>query len=119
MAEILREGALFHLRNERISYIMGVMPENALAHLYFGPRLRKMDPDPVLRAQGSGDTSNFRLQDCGLDRLPQEYPVWGLGDQRDGALGITGPDGAWTAALRFDGSQIMDAPESRSVLHRF
>ena len=80
MAEIIREGNLFHLRNERISYILRVMPENALAHIYFGRRLNRLNPDPVLRSVGSGDTYNFTLQECGLDRLPQEYPSFGLGD---------------------------------------
>lgn len=107
MTEIIREGSLIHLRNEQISYVMCIMPENALAHLYFGPRLETVSPDPILRAAGSGDTKNFRLQECGLDRLPQEYPVWGLGDQREGALNGEGPDGSWTADLRFESAEVM------------
>ena len=106
MAEIIRENGLFHLRNRHISYALCVMPEGPLAHLYFGPRLSRLNPDPVLRAAGSGDTKNFRLQECGLDRLPQEYPVWGLGDQREGALTVETADGAWTADLRFEAAGI-------------
>ncbi len=101
MAEIIREGNLFHLRNERISYILRVMPENALAHIYFGRRLNRLNPDPVLRSVGSGDTYNFTLQECGLDRLPQEYPSFGLGDQREGALRVENADGSEAADLRF------------------
>ena len=101
MAEIVREGNLFHLRNDRISYILCVMPEHALAHLYFGRRLSRLDPDQVLRHAGSGDTYNFTLQECGLDRLPQEYPSFGLGDQRVGALKIENADGSTAADLRF------------------
>ena len=102
MAEIIRQGNLFHLRNGCISYILCVMPENALAHVYFGRRLNRLDPDPVLRAAGSRDTGSFIHQECGLDRLPQEYPVYGLGDQRDGALKIDNADGTGAVDLRFE-----------------
>ena len=101
MAEIVREGNLFHLRNDRISYMLLVMPENVLAHIYFGPRLRWIDSDQVLRSAGSGDTYNFTVQECGLDRLPQEYPSFGLGYQRDGALRVENADGSTAADLRF------------------
>lgn len=101
MAEIVREGNLFHLRNDRISYVFLVMPENALAHIYFGRRLRRIDPDQVLRSAGSGDTYNFTVQQCGLDRLPQEYPSFGLGDQREGALRVENADGTSAVDLRF------------------
>ena len=93
MAEIVREGNLFHLRNDHISYILRVMPENVLAHIYFGRRLRRIDPDPVLRSVGSKDTYTFTVQECGLDRLPREYPAFGLGDQRMGALKVENADG--------------------------
>jgi len=108
MAEILREGNLFHLRNDQISYILCVMPENALAHIYWGAHLRAVRPDAVLRAAGSGDTGNFRLQECGLDRLPQEYPVCGLGDQREGALTAEREGAGWAPDMRFVSAEISD-----------
>ncbi len=101
MAEIIREGNLFHLRNSRISYIMLVMPESVLAHIYFGRRLRWIDSDQVLRSAGSGDTYCFTTQECGLNMLPQEYPSFGLGDQRIGALRVENADGSSAADLRF------------------
>ena len=101
MPEIIQDQGMLHLRNERISYVMRVMPEGALAHIYFGPRLRKVNPDQPLRSAGSRDTADFTHQECGLDRLPQEYPVHGLGDQRDGALRAEFADGSSTVDLRF------------------
>lgn len=101
MAEIIREGSLFHLRNDRISYVLCVMPDNVLAHLYFGRRLRIIDPNQVLRHAGSRDTGNFSVQECALDRLPQEYPSFGLGDQREGALSVENADGTGAVDLRF------------------
>ena len=101
MAEIVREGNVFHLRNNQISYILCVMPQQVLAHIYFGRRLKWVSPDPVLRHLGAGDTYQFTVQECGLDRLPQEYPSFGLGDQREGALRLENADGTACADLRF------------------
>lgn len=112
MIEIIQENGLLHLRNGQISYVMAVMRENVLAHLYFGPRLAALHPDGVLRACGSGDTSNFRIQECGLDRLPQEYPVQGLGDHREGALTAECPGMGWAVDLRFIGAEILEGKPS-------
>ena len=108
MTEILQQGSVYHLRNDRISYAVAVMPENLLAHIYFGRRLHRVSADPLLRHAGSGDTRNFTVQNCGLDRLPQEYPVFGLGDQRDGALRVENADGSSVADLRFEKAEIED-----------
>ncbi|MBQ9300360.1 MAG: alpha-galactosidase [Clostridia bacterium] len=106
MAEILQQGNLYHLRNDHISYIMAVMPENVLAHIYFGGRLHQINADAVLRHTGAGDTKSFTVQECGLDRLPQEYPAFGLGDQREGALGIENADGSVAVDLRYVRAEI-------------
>lgn len=108
MVEVLREEKMFHLRNDRISYILCVMPENVLAHIYFGRRLSRMDPDTVLRRAGSRDLKSFIRQECGLDRLPQEYPSFGLGDQRIGALQAECEDGGCGVDLRFISAEITD-----------
>lgn len=106
MVEILQQENLFHLRNDHISYVLAIMPENALAHIYLGRRLRSINADAILRSEGSGDTKNFTHQESGLDRLPQEYPSFGLGDQRDGALRIDLPDGSSAVDLRFERAEI-------------
>ena len=101
MPEFIQDQGTLHLRNGRISYVMQVMPEGALAHIYFGPRLRKINPNPPLRSAGSRGTSDFTHQECGLDRLPQEYPIHGMGDQRDGALRVENADGTGAVDFRF------------------
>ncbi len=116
MTEIIQKEGLIHLRNEKISYIMRVMPENALAHIYFGRRIREIDPDQILRSAGSKGVTEYTNQECGQDRLPQEYPVFGLGDQRDGALRIENRDGSVAADLRFVSAEMMEKKPGLSGL---
>lgn len=108
MLEILYQSGLYHLRNDRVSYIMAVMPENVLAHIYFGKRLEHINADAALRHAGSRDTKSFAVQECGLDRLPQEYPAFGLGDQREGAVSIENADGSVCADFRFVSADILN-----------
>ena len=110
MADILWQGSLFHLRNERVSYIFCILPHGIAAHLYFGERVEAIHPQNLLRHFGVGAESDFTLQNCALDRVPQEYPSFGLGDLREGAVSADGPDGrgAGAADLRFVSADVME-----------
>ena len=104
MSEVICDNHLLHLRNDRISYIMAVLPGQMLGHLYFGPRLEKLNVQNILGHLGLSE-ADFSCQECALDRLPQEYPAFGLGDYREGALRLENPDGSTTADLRFLSAQ--------------
>lgn len=108
MAEIIREGNLFHLRSARISYVMGLMPGGTLAHLYFGPALRQVNEKALLRHMGVAADGSFTLQGCSLDHLAQEYPSFGLGDMREGALAVEASDGSNAVDLRFAEAEILN-----------
>ena len=108
MAEILREGNLFHLRNDAFSYVLCEMPGGVLAHLYAGSRLEGVNAANLLRHAGVAADGSFSVQECALDRLPQEYPSFGLGDMREGALAVTGPDGSWAVDLRLTGAEVLE-----------
>lgn len=107
MAEIFREGNLWHLRNQWISYALMEMPGGVLAHLYAGPRLDRLNPKGLLRRHGV-DGETFTVQECALDRLPQEYPSFGLGDMREGALTVQAPDGSCAVDLRLVSAEVLD-----------
>ena len=116
MIEVLQQGNLYHLRNDHISYILAVMPENALAHIYFGCRVNGINADSVLRHAGAKDTKSFTVQECGLDRLPQEYPAFGLGDQREGAVAVENADGTTAVDLRFVSATVENGKPALSGL---
>ncbi len=108
MAEILREGNIWHLRNEWISYALCEMPGGVLAHLYAGKRLNGLNPASLLRRAGV-EMEGFTVQELALDRLPQEYPSFGLGDMREGALTVVAPDGSRAVDLRLAKAEVLDA----------
>ena len=110
MAEILRQGGLIHLRNARVSYILCVLPQGIAAHLYFGERIETLGPENILRHFGVSAGADFTLQNGTLDRVPQEFPSFGLGDLREGAVSVDGPDGRGAGAvdLRFVSADVLE-----------
>ena len=106
MAEILREGNIFHLRNDSISYVLCGMPGGVVAQLYFGARLERVNAANLLRHAGVPADGSFDVQESMLDRLPQEYPAFGLGDMRQGAVAVVAPDGSWAVDLRLTGAEL-------------
>ena len=108
MAEITRTNDIFVLKNDRVSYILGVLPGGVVAHLHAGARLDGVNPDNLLRHAGLPAAGEFSVQECALDRLPQEYPSFGLGDLREGALTVRGADGTTAVDLRFVGAETLE-----------
>ena len=106
MAEILREGNIWHLRNKWISYVLCELPGGVVAHLYAGARLERLNPASLLRRAGI-QAEGFTVQECALDRLPQEYPSFGLGDMREGALTVEAADGSCAADLRLVSAEVL------------
>ena len=113
MAEILRDGGMIHLRNERVSYVMLEMPGGVLAHLYFGARLERVNAANLLRRAGIAADGGFTVQECALERLPREYPSFGLGDFREGALTAEGADGTCAVDLRL--AEVAILPEKPAL----
>jgi alpha-galactosidase len=123
--EILVNKQMIHLRNDRISYIMGISDEGFVTHLYFGSRLDTINTLNVYLSYGMDETGKIALNYCKIDptingplmdRVPQEYPSFGLGDSRQGALSITQEDGTCTVDLRFKSAQVLDEKPQLPVL---
>ncbi|MBE5804916.1 MAG: alpha-galactosidase [Clostridiales bacterium] len=108
MTEILVSDKLIHLRNARISYVIGILEGGIPAHLYFGKRVEKLNPASLLRAASLPGDFSFSMQNCALDHTPQEYPAFGLGEMREGALIVRQQDGTRTADLRFVSAEVID-----------
>ena len=88
MAEILFTRSVtgplqqLHLRNDRISYVIGILEGGIPAHLYFGARVERFCAASVLRRCGLNPEGRFTLQNAALNHTPQEYPAYGLGEMR-------------------------------------
>ena len=91
----------FHLFNDKISYIMAVLPNGQMGQLYFGKRIhQRVDYSYLLemmaRPMGSYVFENDRT--LSLEHVKQEYGVYGSTDYRCPAVEI----------LQENGSRISD-----------
>jgi len=108
MTEILINEKVLHLRNDHVSYVIG-LPEGGIpAHLYFGKRISGVNPASILRHYDLPVDGSFSMQGCALDHVPHEYPAFGLGDLREGAVSIRRQDGTRSVDLRVTGTEVVD-----------
>ncbi len=108
MAEIMMTDKLLHLRNERISYCIYLLEGGIPLHLYFGARLESVNSATILRHNDLAPDGSFSVQGCSLDHVPQEYPSFGLGEMREGALTVRRGDGTRSCDLRFASAEVVD-----------
>nr|WP_239061426.1 alpha-galactosidase [Lacticaseibacillus sp. 53-4] len=88
------DNRIFHLANDAVSYILYLLPNGQLGHLYYGPRLdvdeatlteyTKLESKSGGTVHFSADNTLFTL----ADQL-QEYPVCGTSDFRQGAVAVS------------------------------
>ncbi|MBF6605472.1 MAG: alpha-galactosidase [Chloroflexi bacterium] len=92
----------FHLRNDRISYLLRILDNGMLEHLHLGPALAAGRTYGHL---GRRDFAGFtnRLD----DPIALELPTSGRGDFRVPALAIEGPDGSTVLDLRYVEHRIL------------
>ncbi len=117
MITIDSTGRTFHLRNDYFSYAMHLFDGTFLSHLYWGPPVADIRPEELMHpaavpylsviprtgeAGADSPAPFFPMAQGGLslDTLPQEYPAWGAGEYREGALNVLFADG--TEALRLE-----------------
>lgn len=115
MTEIVASPGYFQLNNDHISYVIRLIDNKYLAHAYFGKRIRKLSAD-VLSRYSNYQESKFSRHEMTLDGMPQEYPTFGYGDLRNGALSVIWPDGSRTIDLIYRSHQISDGSSKISGL---
>ena len=109
MTEILTGNGIFHLRNDRISYVLQNLDDEFLMHVYFGPRLRDVKSSLLSRFRVTrADKGPATHNECLPDAIAQEYPTFGYGDLREGALQVVAPDGTRVVAPQFRSFETMD-----------
>lgn len=104
------QSGIFHLRNDKMSYVMQVVRGKYLLHRYWGAPLRKFRDSRAFQALDRafspqpGDYENERT--FSLDVLPQEYPAWGHLDYRTPAYEVRLADGTAATELRYAGYEV-------------
>ena len=87
----------FYLGNDEISYILKIMKNGQLEHLYFGKKVDSKINSEHLRRDRSciGAPHTFENDsDFSLDVYRQEYPAYGAGDYREPAYQLLMKDGS-------------------------
>ncbi|RHW43581.1 alpha-galactosidase [Neobacillus notoginsengisoli] len=102
------EKHLFHLQGKKTSYVMQVVRDGYLAHLYWGKRVHNYRGSNKLIFIYRGLSPNPDPQDraFSLDTLPQEYPAFGTGDFRIPAYQIQLENGSTVTDLRYKEYQV-------------
>ncbi len=93
---------IFHLGNERLSYLIGIAPNGALVHLYLGPALAPARSYAHLAGEPFRGFGNRLGEWSAL-----EYPTYGLGDYRVPAITVEQPDGSTGLELAYAGHRIL------------
>ncbi len=99
----------YHLQNHQISYILCVLENGQLGHLYFGKRLTHRDSfQHFIQMRTQSHTAyvyenNFLFS---LDTIRQEYPSYGTTDFREPAFEILQENGSRISGFTWKSHQI-------------
>jgi len=119
MIELI-DNKTFHLHNDKVSYVLTVMANGQLGHLYYGKALGSLTAtevtylcDQVSRSAGTVKYSP-ELGDFNLADRAQEYPVYGSSDFRRGALDVYRQNEPWYLDFRYQ-SHTISTTKPRSL----
>ncbi|ODR33919.1 alpha-galactosidase [Eisenbergiella tayi] len=99
----------FHLLNNKISYIMHIMENGQLEHLYFGKCVCPEADFSYLAERGHRDMQACPLPDqpyFSPEHIRQEYPCFGYGDMRMPAFEIERENGSRVVDFKYVGHRI-------------
>lgn len=100
----------FHLYNEKISYLIQVMSNDQLAHIYYGSRLNdKEDFSYLIKTKYCSEaayTSEDENSKLSLQYVQQEYPAYGTSDFRYPAYCMKQKDGSSITSFTYHSHKI-------------
>lgn len=110
MAIIYQESSQeFHLHNSRISYLIQIMRNGQLGHLYFGKRLNERESFGHFQEYAYRDMAPCESPDdrtFSLEHLQQEYPSYGSADSRYPAFDLEEENGCRVNKFRYKSHKI-------------
>ncbi|MGM9952350.1 MAG: alpha-galactosidase [Intestinibaculum porci] len=101
----------FHLSNDEISYIMIVLPDGSLGHLYYGAKLHEHEDWSHLSQETYRSMSSYPLKErpyYSLEHVLQEYPAALLTDYREPAFLAQNELGDSAIHLHYVGYEIKE-----------
>ena len=99
----------FHLQNKMVSYVCSVLPDGEMGQLYYGPRIHdREDFSYLLETAIRSHSAYFEDGNCGIspEHIKHEYPSYGTGDFRQGALEVLQENGSRISRFRYQSHRI-------------
>jgi alpha-galactosidase len=102
------EQKTFHLHANHTSYVIKIVREGYLAHMYWGKKIKKYhESNPILYVnRGFSPNPDPGDRTFSLDTIPHEYPAYGNGDFRSPAYQIQLENGSTITDLRYSSHHI-------------
>ena len=116
MIDIINQ-QFFHLHNDKISYIMSVMKNGQIGHVYYGKNIKNLTCDDCKKLAFRDDKSAGTIKyykedhDFTLTDQMQEYPVFGTTDFKMGAFDIKRGEVPVYPALSIVSSEVINGKE--------
>lgn len=105
---------VFHLHNKTTSYLIGVLPNGQLQHLYFGSRIQPSNLAYYLDdSNKAAGTVKYYEHDhkFSLGAADQEYPVEGIGDYNEPALSLFDENSERYPDFKYDSYKVTHGKE--------
>ncbi|MBO0451781.1 alpha-galactosidase [Candidatus Enterococcus murrayae] len=99
-----QNGKLFHLTNQKLSYLIQILEDGTLGNLYFGKKVSdREDFYHLIENEYRPNTAyvNKGEVDFSREHLRQEYPVYGTTDYRHPAVSVLQENGSRIVSLKF------------------
>lgn len=105
----------FHIYNESISYIFGVLKNGQLGQIYYGRRIKDREDFGYLVEYARRDMAPNAFEGIhhfSLEHLKQEYPSYGSGDMRYPAFELEQENGSRTVDFQYKSCRIFKGKRS-------
>ena len=99
----------FHLYNDSISYIIEVLENGQLGNLYYGKRIHDRESFNYMHLDAARPSAAFACPEpsvLSLQHTRQEFPSYGNGDFRYGAVTVEQENGSCISDLRYSSHVI-------------
>ncbi|PTV93062.1 alpha-galactosidase [Halanaerobium saccharolyticum] len=100
---------IFHLKNEEISYVIKILKNGQLGHLYWGKKIKKAERLARYDISQHRPYEAYALKDDTgfiLENIAREYPSFGQSDFREPAYQTEAENGSIISDLKYQDHQI-------------
>ena len=105
---------VFHLSNDRVSYIFRLAGGKYPMHVHWGRRVRTLN-DELIARRTIWTEETFSLNETSMDFLPMECPTF-AGDLREGMIHVIHENGMSALLLEYESHQVVSGKPELSGL---